>query len=148
MRWPHIFPQQVFFCGLLLTLVIHCVFSCSVPLNCSLLDVTTGLPLCYFPFFFLRFIVPGAAAALINQDPFLIVLFLLYFVALFSFSSVDHHFRPFGWFFNFLIWVFLCSFCLFVCFCFVLLVFVCFSFFSLFLFFVLFGLVYFFGFAW
>ena len=124
MRCPHIFPQEMFFCGLLLTLVIHFVFSCSVPLNCSLLDVTTGLPLCYFPFFvlcFLRFIVPGAADALINQDPFLgsvpnlFCRFIFIFIGRPSLSSfwVVFQFFSFGIFVFF--FLFLCSFlfCLF-----------------------------------
>ena len=51
---PPLPPTSVFFGGLLLTLVIHCVFLCSAPLNCSLLDVTTGFPLCYFSFFIVR----------------------------------------------------------------------------------------------
>ena len=72
---------------------------------------------------------------------FFLVLFLVYFVALFSFSSVDHHFRPFGWFFNFFLLVFLCSFFVSLFF-FVLFVFVLFLFFLFF--FVLFGLVCFF----
>ena len=72
----------------------------------------------YCVFFVLSFQVPQPA---LSTRILFFVLFLVCFVAWFSFSSVDHHFRPFGWFFNLFLLVFLC-FCFFVFFiCFVFL---------------------------